>query len=66
MFFTKSVPALAAMAENHDYKHFVLYSELLPERHKAMLFAAAAEYPFLVPVEWNRRVRGTGIEEVLP
>ncbi len=31
-----------------------------------MLFAAAAKYPFLVPVEWNDVVRGTGIEEVKP
>ena len=54
------------MAENHDYKHFVLYSELLPERHKALLHAAASEHPFLIPVEWNKAVRGTGIEEVTP
>lgn len=66
MFFTKSVPALAAMAEDHDYKHYVMYSEHLPQRHQDLLFAAAAEYPFLVPVEWNEVVRGTGIEEVLP
>ncbi|MGO4804987.1 glycosyltransferase [Arthrobacter sp. 2MCAF15] len=64
VFFGKSVPALAAMAENHDYKHFVLYSELLPERHKQLLFSAASEHPFLIPVEWNKTVRGTGIEEV--
>ncbi|MDQ0854842.1 hypothetical protein QFZ79_002953 [Arthrobacter sp. V4I6] len=66
LFFTKSVPALAAMAKNHDYKHFVLYSELLPQRHKELLYAAASEYPFLIPVEWNKTVRGTGIEEVTP
>jgi len=66
MFFNKAVPALAAMAENHDYKHFVMYSELLPKRHQDILIAAAAKYPFLVPVEWNEVVRGTGIEEVLP
>lgn len=66
MFFSRSVPALAVMAENHDYKHFVMYSELLPEHHKELLFAAAAKYPFLVPVEWNDVVRGTGIEEVCP
>ncbi|MEY9777333.1 glycosyltransferase [Arthrobacter sp. MW3 TE3886] len=66
MFFEKAVPALSAMAENHDYKHFVMYSELLPKRHQEILFAAAARYPFLVPVEWNDVVRGTGIEEVKP
>jgi hypothetical protein len=66
LFFTKSVPALAAMAANHDYKHFVLYSELLPEHHKELLFAAAAEHAFLIPVEWNKVLRGTGIEEVTP
>lgn len=66
MFFTKSVPALAAMAEDHDYKHFVMYSELLPQQHKELLFAAAAKYPFLIPVEWDEVVRGTGIEEVRP
>ena len=37
MFFTRSVPALAAMAENHDYKHFVMYSGLLPQRHQEVL-----------------------------
>ena len=31
MFLLRSVPALASMAEGHDYKHFVLYSALLPE-----------------------------------
>jgi len=66
MFFKKAVPALAAMAESHDYKHYVMYSELLPKHHQDILFAAAAQYPFLVPVEWNEVVRGTGIEEVLP
>lgn len=66
MFFTKSVPALAAMAENHDYTHFVMYSGLLPRRSQEVLFEAAAMYPFLVPVEWNDAVRGTGIEEVRP
>lgn len=66
MFFTRSVPALAAMAEDYDYKHFVLYSSLLPQRHQEVLLAAAAHYPFLVPVEWNDVVRGTGIEEVKP
>ena len=66
LFLTKSVPALAVMAENHDYKHFVMYSELLPERHKDLLFAAAALHPFLIPVEWNDVVRGSGIEEVRP
>lgn len=66
LFFTKAVPALAAMAEKHDYKHFVMYSEHLPRRHQAVLLDAAADYPFLVPVEWNDVVRGTGIEEVLP
>ena len=66
LFLTKSVPALAVMAENHDYKHFVMYSELLPERHKELLFAAAALHPFLIPVEWNDVVRGSGIEEVRP
>jgi hypothetical protein len=66
LFLTKSVPALAVMAENHDYKHFVLYSELLPERHKELLYGAAAQHPFLVPVEWNEPVRGTGLEEVTP
>ena len=66
MFFEKAVPALSAMAEHHDYKHFVMYSELLPKRHQEILFAAAARYPFLVPVEWNDVVRGTGIEEVKP
>ena len=57
MFFTRSVPVLAAMAEEHDYTHFVMYSGLLPERHRAVLFAAAARHPFLVPVEWNDVVR---------
>lgn len=66
MFFEKAVPALSAMAENHDYKHFVMYSKLLPKRHQEILFAAASKYPFLVPVEWNDVVRGTGIEEVKP
>jgi hypothetical protein len=66
LFLTKSVPALAVMAENHDYKHFVMYSELLPQRHKDLLFAAAAVHPFLIPVEWNDVVRGSGIEEVRP
>lgn len=66
MFFTRSVPALAAMAEAHDYTHFVMYSGLLPQRHQEVLFEAAAKYPFLVPVEWNDVVRGTGIEEMQP
>lgn len=66
LFLTKSVPVLAGMAEQHDYKHFVLHSGLLPEQHKELLFEAAATYPFLVPVEWNEVVRGTGIEEVRP
>lgn len=66
MFLTRCVPALAAMAENHDYLHYVLYSELLPARHKELLLAAAARYPFLVPVEWNEAVSGAGIEEVTP
>lgn len=66
LFFTKSVPALAAMAANHDYKHFVLYSELLPQHHKELLFAAAAEHAFLIPVEWNKPLSGPGIKEVTP
>lgn len=66
MFFTRCVPALSVMAEDHDYKHYVMYSELLPDRHKELLFAAGAAHPFLVPVEWNDVVRGTGIEEVSP
>ncbi|QYF89949.1 glycosyltransferase [Arthrobacter sp. PAMC25284] len=66
LFLTRSVPALATMAENHDYKHFILYSELLPAEHQERLFAAAGQYPFLIPVEWNEVVRGSGIEEVRP
>lgn len=66
LFFSRSVPVLALMAADHDYKHFVLYSGLLPEHHKELLFAAAAAHPFLVPVEWNDVVTGTGIEEVVP
>ncbi len=66
IFLLRSVPALAKMAEGHDYKHFVLYSALLPKRHQDLLFEAAARYPFLVPVEWNEVVNGSGIEEVHP
>lgn len=66
LFLTRSVPALAAMAKNHYYKHFVLYSKLLPAEHQELLFAAAAQHPFLIPVEWNDTVRGAGIEEVCP
>jgi hypothetical protein len=66
LFLSRSVPALAAMAANHDYKHYVMYSELLPDHHKELLFAAAAEHSFLIPVEWNNVVRGSGIEEVTP
>lgn len=66
LFFTKSLPVLAHMAEKHDYKHFVMYSELLPERHKDQLLAAGREHPFILPVEWNEVVSGTGIEEISP
>lgn len=66
LFFTRSVPALAAMAEGHDYTQFVMYSGLLPRRHQEVLFAAAAKHPFLVPVQWDDVVTGTGIEEVQP
>ena len=45
IFLRRSVPALAEMAEGHDYKHFVLYSALLPKRHQDLLFEAAARYP---------------------
>lgn len=64
LFLTKSVPVLAKMAEDYEYTHFVLYSEFLPERHKTLLLETAATHPFLVPVEWNDVVRGTGIQEV--
>jgi hypothetical protein len=66
LFLGKSVPVLAVMAEQYDYKHFVLYSGLLPAPHKELLFDAAAKYPFLIPVELNDMVRGTGLEEVMP
>ncbi|MHA7219787.1 glycosyltransferase [Arthrobacter sp. MDT1-48-3] len=66
MFFTKAMPALAAMAKHHEYKHFVLYSELLPQHHQEKLLAAAVEHPFLIPVEWNETLKGAGIEEVAP
>ena len=66
LFLTKSVPVLATMAENYHYKHFVLYSRFLPVRHKELLLEAAATHPFIVPVEWDEVVRGTGIEEVSP
>lgn len=66
LFFSRSVPVLAAMAAEHDYKHYVMYSGLLPDRHKDLLFAAAAGHSFLVPVEWNEVVHGTGIQEVAP
>lgn len=66
IFIGKALPVLDQMANRHPYKHFVLYSELLPERHRAMLLGAAEKYPFLVPVEWNETVQGTGVEEVKP
>lgn len=66
LFLNRSVPALAAMAEGHDYTQFVMYSGLLPQRHQEALFAAAAAHSFLVPVQWDHMVRGTGIEEVQP
>lgn len=66
MFLTRCVPALAAMAGNHDYIHYVMYPGLLPARHKELIFAAAVKYPFLHPVEWNEAVSGAGIEEVTP
>lgn len=66
IFINKALPSLAMMAKEFDYEHFVLYSALLPERHKELLLLAANEYPFLKTVEWNEVVRGTGMEEVVP
>jgi len=64
MFLQYSVPVLAQMTKTHDYRHFVLYSDVLPEKHRKTLLDACREYPFLVPVEWSQPVSGPGISEV--
>ena len=66
MFLKRSVPVLADMAKKHDYRHFVLYSDVLPEQHKETLLAACSEHPFLIPLEWSKPVSGSGITEVSP
>lgn len=66
MFLDRSVPVLASMAKRHDYRHFVLYSDVLPAQHKEFLLAACAKHPFLIPLEWSKPVSGSGITEVRP
>ena len=66
MFLERSVPVLADMAKRHDYRHFVLYSDVLPEHHKKSLLDACAEHPFLIPLEWSKPMSGSGITEVTP
>lgn len=66
MFLQRSVPVLSRMAERHDYRHFILFSDTLPEPYKQNLMNACEEHPFLVPVEWSKPVSGAGIDEVVP
>lgn len=65
IFCELAAPLYQQMAARHEYRHFVYYSTLLPERWRRELEAAAQRHPVLelVPVESDRldvedRMRG--------
>lgn len=47
IFLTLTAPILQQMAEQHDYRHLVLYSPEMPDPWRSELFAAAARHPVL-------------------
>lgn len=47
IFSEISVPMLAKMKGEFDYKHIVSYSSIMPEKWKKVLFDLQKEYPFI-------------------
>ncbi|MGV6989033.1 glycosyltransferase [Testudinibacter sp. P17/SS/0325] len=47
IFAELSVPLMAKMKQDFDFKHIVSYSSILPEKWKNMLFELSQKYPFL-------------------
>lgn len=66
IFLTLTVPILQQMADRHDYRHIVMYSEEMPDPWRSELLAAAEQYPVLCLQESVRgETANPSIEELL-
>lgn len=63
IFAEISVPLLAKMKKNYDYRHIVSYSSILPEKWKQMLIKLQEQHPFLYLHEAD--TQGNPLYEIL-
>lgn len=48
IFLNRTLPVYQKFSEEFTFRHVVLYSTVMPDKWKQMLFSAAERYPFLI------------------